>query len=144
MLRTHEPQLLLVHYLDADHRQHFAGVDSPEAKHAFERIDGFAGMLRKAVQKAGLAPETAFVIVGDHGFVPLHSSVNLNALLLATGFAKLEAGKIVPSPDIRVSALGGSAAIYLREGADGALAARLERALRRGRAGQQLEVSSSE
>jgi hypothetical protein len=44
--------------------------------------------------------------------------VNLNAVLLATGFAKLEGGKIVPSPDVRISALGGSAALYLREGAD--------------------------
>lgn len=130
VLRQHKPDLLLVHYLDADHRQHFAGVDSPEAKHAFERIDGFVGELRKAAKDAGVGEQTVFVIVGDHGFVPLHSSVNVNALLLATGFAKLEAGKIVPSPDLRVSALGGSGAIYLREGADPALAGRLESALR--------------
>lgn len=130
VLRTRKPELLLVHYLDADHRQHFAGVDSPEAKHAFERIDGFIGQLREAVQDAGLGDQTVFVIVGDHGFVPVHTNVNVNALLLATGFAKLEAGKIVASPDLRVSALGGSAAIYLREGADPAFAARLETALR--------------
>jgi len=130
LLRTQKPQLLLLHYLDADHRQHFAGVDSPEAHHAFERIDGFVGELRRAVHDAGVGDQTVFVIVGDHGFVPVHTNVNLNALLLATGFATLEAGKIVVSPDLRVSALGGSAAIYLREGADPALAARLEAALR--------------
>jgi predicted AlkP superfamily pyrophosphatase or phosphodiesterase len=130
LLRTKKPQLLLLHYLDADHRQHFAGVDSPEAHHAFERIDGFVGELRRAVHDAGVGDQTVFVIVGDHGFVPVHTSVNLNAILLATGFATLEAGKIVVSPDLRVSALGGSAAIYLREGADPALAARLETALR--------------
>jgi len=130
LLRTRRPDLLLVHYLDADHRQHFAGIDSPEARHAFEQIDGFVGELRKAVEEAGVAEQTVFVIVGDHGFVPVHTHVNLNALLLATGFAKLEGGKIVPSPDLRVSALGGSAAIYLRDGADPALAERLETALR--------------
>ena len=130
VLRRRKPDLLLVHYLDADHRQHFAGVDSPEARHAFERIDGFVGELRKAAQGAGVAEETVFVMVGDHGFVPVHTDVNVNALLLGAGFAKLEGGKIVVSPELRVSALGGSAAIYLREGADPTLAARLETALR--------------
>lgn len=112
-----------MHYLDADHRQHFAGVDSPEARHAFEQIDGFVGELRKAAREAGVADETVFVVVGDHGFVPVHTNVNLNvnALLLATGFAKLAGGKIVPSPDLTVAALGGSAALDLREGADPAL-----------------------
>lgn len=77
-----------------------------------------------------MAPETVFVIVGDHGFVPIHTEINLNALLLATGFATLEAGKIVPSPDVRIAAVGGSAALYLRDGADPALGARLTTALR--------------
>lgn len=130
VLRTRKPELLLLHYLDADHRQHFAGVDSAEARHAFERIDGFVGELRKAAREAGVEDETVFVIVGDHGFVPVHTNLNLNALLLATGYAKLEDGKIVPSPDVRVSALGGSAALYLGEHADPARAARLETALR--------------
>ena len=70
------------------------------------------------------------MIVGDHGFVPVHSHVNVNAALLAAGHAKLDAGKIVLSPDLRVAALGGSAAIYLREGADPDLAVRLESDLR--------------
>jgi predicted AlkP superfamily pyrophosphatase or phosphodiesterase len=129
VLRSRKPDLLLVHFLDADHRQHFAGVDSAEARHAFERIDGFVGKLRQATKDAGVAQETVFVVVGDHGFVDAHTNVNLNALLLTTGFAKLAGGKIVPSPDVRISALGGSAALYLREGADPALVGRLEKAL---------------
>jgi len=130
ILRTQRPQLLLVHFLDADHQQHYSGVDSPEAHRAFERIDGFIGELREAAKDAGVAGETVFLVVGDHGFAPLHSSLNVNALLRAAGFATLVEGRIVPSPELRVSALGGSAAIYLREDATGRQAARLEAALR--------------
>jgi len=130
ILRTRRPDLLLVHYLDADHRQHFSGVDSDAARHAFERIDGFVGELRAAVRDAGALGETVFVIVGDHGFVPVHTNLNVNAMLLAAGVGELVDGKIRPSPDLRVSALGGSASIALREGADPAIAGHVERALR--------------
>lgn len=132
ILRTKKPDLLLVHFLDADHRQHFAGVDSPEARHAFERIDGFVGELRRAVRDAGLEAETIFLIVGDHGFVPVHTNINVHALLAAAGFASTDAdaGRLVLAKGLRVSALGGSAAIYVEEGADRGTAARLEAALR--------------
>jgi predicted AlkP superfamily pyrophosphatase or phosphodiesterase len=130
LLRTRKPDLLLVHFLDADHREHFAGVDSPEAHHAFERIDGQIGRLRRAAEQAGIAEETVFVIVGDHGFVSVHTIVNLNALLLATGYAKLDGGKVVVARGVRIDALGGSAALYLEKPADAKLAARIEMALR--------------
>lgn len=131
VIRSRRPELLLVHFLDADHQQHAHGPDSPEARHAFERIDAFVGELRAAVRDAGIADRTVFAIVGDHGFASVHTSVNVNALLLAAGFATLRDGKIAVSPDLRVSALGGSAALYLREGADAVLGRRLEAALRR-------------
>jgi len=127
LLRAHKPDLLLVHFLDADHREHFAGVDSPEAHRAFERIDGLIGALREAAVYAGVAEQTVFVIVGDHGFVPVHTIVNLDALLHATGFAKLAGGKIEVMQGLRISALGGSAALYAD---DAKLAARVEKALR--------------
>ncbi|MFO0691075.1 MAG: ectonucleotide pyrophosphatase/phosphodiesterase [Myxococcota bacterium] len=130
ILRTKQPDLLLVHYLDADHRQHFAGVDSAEARHAFERIDGFVGELRRAVRDAGREAETIFLIVGDHGFVPVHTNVNVHALLAAAGLASTDGGRLVLAKGLRVSALGGSAAIYVEDGADPATAARLEAALR--------------
>jgi predicted AlkP superfamily pyrophosphatase or phosphodiesterase len=130
LLRTRRPHLLLVHFLDADHQQHLAGVDSREARHAFERIDVRVRALREAARDAGTLSETVFVVVGDHGFAPVHTLVNTNALLESVGFAKLVDGKLVPSPGVSVSPLAGSAAIYLREGAKARTAERLETALR--------------
>jgi hypothetical protein len=83
----------------------------------------------QAVREAGVEQETVFVIVGDHASSPSTPREPVHAALLAAGHAKLEAGKIVLSPDLRVSALGGSAAIYPREGAAPA-SRRLERDLR--------------
>lgn len=130
VLRAHRPALLLVHFLDADHRQHFFGPDSAEARHAFEQIDGYVGELRAAAEGAGIGDETVFAIVGDHGFVPVHTNLNLHAILLETGFARLSEPehKVVPAPELSVAALGGSAAVYLRNPKDRALAKRLEAA----------------
>jgi len=130
LIREERPNLLLVHFLDADHRQHFAGPDSPEARHAFELIDGFVGELRAAARDGGIEDETVFVIVGDHGFAPVHTNLNLAALLLGAGFARIgESAGIELDPGIRVAALGGSAALYLDDPKDQALAQRLERSL---------------
>ena len=131
LIRTRRPALVLVHLLDPDHQEHAHGPDSPEARAAFERSDALVGGLRAALRDAGISDRSVFAIVGDHGFARVHTALNVNALLLAAGFATLRDGKIEPSPDLRVSALGGSAALYLRDGAGAAQAQRLEAALRR-------------
>src|SRR5262245_5820462 len=131
LIRTRRPALVLVHLLDPDHEEHAHGPDSPEARAAFERADALVGGLRAALRDAGISDRTVFAVVGDHGFARVHTALNVNALLLAAGFAALRDGKIGPAPDLRVSALGGSAALYLRAGAGAARAKRLEAALRR-------------
>ncbi|MAG29383.1 MAG: hypothetical protein CL908_00630 [Deltaproteobacteria bacterium] len=114
VLRRHKPQLLLVHFLDADHLQHSYGPDSPEAMRAFERIDRSIGRLVAATQAAGIEEKSVFVIVGDHGFVRVHTFLNLNAILLQAGFADLVDDKIELSRGIEVTAIGGAGAVYAR------------------------------
>jgi len=131
LIRGQRPALVLVHLLDPDHQEHAHGPDSPEARAAFERSDARVGELRRAVRDAGIADRTVFAIVGDHGFAPVHTAINVNALLLAAGFATLREGRIELAPDLRVSAIGGSASLGLREGGGAERAAQLEAALRR-------------
>ncbi|MBW2268585.1 MAG: alkaline phosphatase family protein [Deltaproteobacteria bacterium] len=128
VIRAHQPNLLLVHFLDADHMQHYFGPNSQEAMRAFEQIDSSIGELMAATRAAGIAEETTFVIVGDHGFVPLHTHINVSAMLLASGFAELVDGKIRISPALSVSDFNGSA-VYLRDPQDHETGARLEAAL---------------
>jgi predicted AlkP superfamily pyrophosphatase or phosphodiesterase len=130
ILRTSKPHLLLLHFLDADHRQHFSGLTSAEAKHAFELIDQWVGELIQAAQDAGLLDITTFVIVGDHGFAPVHTSINVNGLLVATGYGKVAANGSFSSPQVRVAPIGGAAAFYLEHPQDKKMAARISAAFR--------------
>ena len=130
ILRQHKPHLLLVHFLDADHRQHFDGPRSAAANHAFELIDGHIGTLRKAAQEAGILDATTFVVVGDHGFVPVHTSINITGLLAAIGFAESNEKGVHVSSRIRTAPIGGAAFFSVRNPADHQLAVQLASALR--------------
>jgi len=110
LIKQEKPQLLLIHYLDADHRQHFLGPDDEGSLHAFELIDQFIGQLRDAVSEAGLEDKTNFIIVGDHGFVPVHTGINVYAAL-----GKLARGDRAMMTALRPMILGGSGAFYARD-----------------------------
>lgn len=113
LIEQHKPHLLLIHFLDADHRQHLSGPDDERAMHAFELIDRSIGRLREAVRAAGLEDETNFVVVGDHGFVPVHTGINVRALL-----EQLARGERGASAALKPVVLGGSGAFYAGDGAE--------------------------
>ncbi len=130
ILRQYKPHLVLVHFLDADHRQHFDGPHSPATQHAFALIDAHIGTLRKAAEEAGILDTTTFVIVGDHGFVPVHTSINIIGLLAAIGLAEADEQGWRTSASIRATPIGGAAIFSVRNPADQQLAAQLETDLR--------------
>jgi len=130
VLREYKPHLLLAHFLDADHRQHFSGPTSAAANHAFELIDQQIGELRQAAQDAGILDTTTFVIVGDHGFVSVHTSINVNGLLAATRYGKVTTDGTFSSPGVIVTPIGGAAAFYLEHPNDKKLAARIAASFR--------------
>jgi predicted AlkP superfamily pyrophosphatase or phosphodiesterase len=131
LLRAHKPALLLVHFLDADHHQHSDGPDSPAARAAFERIDAHVGALVAAAAEAGIGEATSFAIVGDHGFAPVHTAINLIGLLTEAGYGELsEGGSAEAAISTIPLAIGGAAAVYARDPSDTALATALDQALR--------------
>lgn len=130
ILREYKPHFLLTHFLDADHRQHFSGPTSADANHAFELIDQQIGKLRQAAQDASILDTTTFVIVGDHGFVSVHTSVNVTGLLAATGYGKVTTDGAFSSPGVKATPIGGAAAFYLEHPNDKKLAARIAASFR--------------
>ncbi len=85
LLRTRKPDLLLLHVAETDHQQHINGPDSPQEFQALERIDREIGLIREQVRALGALDETVFVIVSDHGFLPVDQSFNPNAVLNSMG-----------------------------------------------------------
>ncbi len=125
ILKQHKPDLLLIHLVNADHQQHAYGPASPEAMLAFEAIDRQIGAIMEAARKTGIAADTTFVIVGDHGFLPVHTNINVNGFLADIGFGGASPGGSVQSPDVIALPFGGGAAFYLNDPADKATASRL-------------------
>ncbi|MFZ5609188.1 MAG: alkaline phosphatase family protein [Pseudomonadota bacterium] len=81
IIREKKPNLLFLHFLDYDHRQHLHGPDSREADAALRRIDQRVGALLAAAKAAGTLADTAILILGDHGFTPVHSALSLPSLM---------------------------------------------------------------
>jgi predicted AlkP superfamily pyrophosphatase or phosphodiesterase len=131
IIRQHKPHLLLLHFLDADHRQHLDGPDSSQVRRAFNQIDRRIEELRQAAKDAGILDATAFVIVGDHGFLPVHTGINVNSLLAATGYGKMTKENTFASSGVVAEPIGGAAVFYLEKPGDAKFAAKVTASFRK-------------
>jgi predicted AlkP superfamily pyrophosphatase or phosphodiesterase len=122
VVRRHRPGLLLIHFLDFDHRQHYAGPGSKEACEALARIDSYVADLVAAYRSAGIAERTTFFIVSDHGFLPVRAEVNVAAILSGAGWADADAGGRAPHDVFDIRLAGGSVVFYHKAAGDGPLA----------------------
>jgi predicted AlkP superfamily pyrophosphatase or phosphodiesterase len=84
VLRRHEPDLLLVHFLCVDSFQHLYGPRSPEAYWAIEYVDGLIGRLLDSLPAASI-DRTALFVVSDHGFLRSTREIRPNVRLRRLG-----------------------------------------------------------
>jgi len=63
----HKPNLCFIHFTDTDTVGHEFGWSSPEQIKAFADTDAALGIIRKAIQKAGIARRSVIIISADHG-----------------------------------------------------------------------------
>jgi predicted AlkP superfamily pyrophosphatase or phosphodiesterase len=116
IVRRFKPNLLLLHFLDLDHREHFEGIASPGACASLERIDRHIAGIRTAYGEAGILDRTTFFVVSDHGFSPLHTVINVRELLKQSGWDAAAGAALDDSAQVRFA--GGSAAVYLKTPGD--------------------------
>jgi predicted AlkP superfamily pyrophosphatase or phosphodiesterase len=90
VMRRHQPDLLLVHFLCVDSLQHLYGPRSPEAFWAIEYVDGLIGRFLASLPPAMIA-RTAIFVVSDHGFLPSTREIRPNVRLRRLGALNLEA-----------------------------------------------------
>jgi predicted AlkP superfamily pyrophosphatase or phosphodiesterase len=110
LLRTHKPNLMLLHFLIADGMQHRFGPQSPEAYEALGLIDQHIGKLFDTLEKSGLRESTTVLIGADHGFARFDKQVVATAVLHKAGLLETADGKT----RIQIIPEGGTAMVYFR------------------------------
>lgn len=128
VLARYRPSLLTVHLVRVDGTQHDHGRDGPAVHRAVAAADRAIGQMVEAAERAGILEETAFVVVGDHGFMEA-------SVVLAPNVWLAEAGLLEPRPDrgawrAAFHTAGGSAFLHLRDGTDPGALARVDEVLR--------------
>lgn len=91
IIRTDRPNLMAIHFSIPDGMQHTYGPDHYYSLASLSQTDYLIGLMRKAVEEAGLKDRTTFVIAADHGFHTATDRVNIYPLLEKNGLV----GKVV-------------------------------------------------
>lgn len=125
ILRTYQPHLMLLHLTELDSAQHKSGPGSPGAIETLERIDGYVASLVQTVADAGIRDSTYFAIVSDHGFLPIGTQLQPNALFRQEKLLETDAAGRIVNWQAYYDACGGSGFIFLKDPSDTALATRV-------------------
>jgi predicted AlkP superfamily pyrophosphatase or phosphodiesterase len=93
-LKTHKPNLLLLHLLAVDTSGHRHGPRSIVAAPAAAALaDTRVRDILDALRDAGIADRTTVIVMSDHGFRPIKTIVRPNAILLREGLLTADAEK---------------------------------------------------
>jgi predicted AlkP superfamily pyrophosphatase or phosphodiesterase len=118
LVKSHRPNLLLIHLDTLDETEHHFGPDSAAAAATLGRIDVRIGEIVDAVREAGLADSTDFFIVSDHGFMSVDREIQPNVLLAKAGLLTVDEQGQITGGKVATVSNGGSFFIYWPEGRD--------------------------
>jgi predicted AlkP superfamily pyrophosphatase or phosphodiesterase len=133
MIARKQVRFLTIHLAGFDHVEHDAGPYSAEAFRVLEAIDGMVAALEQAMRAAD--PRAMVCVVSDHGFAATTKETHLSIPLVKAGLIRLATPAAGAAPaiqdwDAAVWSSSGSAAIVLKDPADQATLAKVERVLR--------------
>ena len=114
VILRHQPNLVLLHFVNTDTVQHNNGPCDPTVRDALKQTDALVKQVHNAVKSAGILDQTVFIITGDHGFTDVIYSFAPNVLLIEHGYL---AEDFNPWKAV-VEATSGSAAVHLHDPAD--------------------------
>jgi predicted AlkP superfamily pyrophosphatase or phosphodiesterase len=117
ILRTFDPHVMLVHLFDIDDAEHSFGPGSPQAIETIRKVDGYVKELIDAASAGGRADRLNVAIVSDHGFLPLTTVLQPNALFKQEGLQKVDAAGRVTDWQAYFQSSGGSGFVYVKDSA---------------------------
>jgi predicted AlkP superfamily pyrophosphatase or phosphodiesterase len=89
ILKQHKPEFMTIHLSSLDEEEHLHGPFSDEANADLEKIDGMVARLIS--QEKTNSPDSAIVIVSDHGFAHVDHALNLFIPFLQAGLIQTKA-----------------------------------------------------
>ena len=92
-LENKQPDLMLLHLVDMDSMRHRYGVNSQQARAAWQRQDKRISEIIAATKRAGTYANTNFVIVGDHYQIDVQKMIHLNMIFEQEGWLEGIPGK---------------------------------------------------
>lgn len=113
IIRRYQPNMIFIHPGNVDYCRHNFGVFSDAVKSALRDVDEWLGELISAVEDAGIADTTDFVIVSDHGQLPITRVVCPNVFLADRGLISLDEGGNVTSWDAYIASGALMGEVYL-------------------------------
>jgi predicted AlkP superfamily pyrophosphatase or phosphodiesterase len=118
IIKTHRPNLLLLHLIELDEAHHRNGPRTRPAIETAEREDSYIHRIVEATKQAGIFEKTTFFIVSDHGFADISKRFSPNVALAKEGLITLdETGKATAWKAAAWPA-GGSCPIVLKDAND--------------------------
>lgn len=114
-LRTIDPHLLMLHLGDLDAARHQHGPESPAARDALTRDDGYVGEILTLLASSRRLDRTTVAIVSDHGFLPLQTTLQPNAAFKEAGLLKVNDRGAIVDWQAYFHSSGGSGFVYLKD-----------------------------
>ena len=117
IIKTYDPNLLMLHLIELDSAQHTNGPGSPQAAETLARLDAYVGEIADAIKASGRP--THIAVVSDHGFLPVTTMVQPNAAFKQEGLLTVDARGVVSTWQAYFRSSGGSGFVYLKDPALG-------------------------
>ncbi len=93
VLEIYKPNLITVHLIATDHFQHMEGREGAMVYKSVAAADRAIGKIMEAAHRAGISDRTTFIVVGDHGFVDIHTALSPNVWLKDAGLLEDKADR---------------------------------------------------
>jgi predicted AlkP superfamily pyrophosphatase or phosphodiesterase len=112
IIRTHRPNLALLHLVEVDHVEHAHGPQSTEAYAAVKFADECVRDVWNELQKS-FPGKATLIVSADHGFFPYQQMIQPNVLLRKEGLVKTDDKNKVAGGDVRALGQGGASFLYV-------------------------------
>ncbi|HEY3898844.1 MAG TPA: ectonucleotide pyrophosphatase/phosphodiesterase [Chthoniobacter sp.] len=111
VIRTHRPNLALLHLVEVDHVEHAHGPQSPEAYAAVKFADQCVRDVWTELQKS-FPGKATLIVSADHGFFPYRQMIQPNVLLRKEGLVQTDEKNKVSGGEVRCLGQGGACFLY--------------------------------